>query len=104
MATGHDERWREMLLNDDGEDLIYETPGDAQRGNPLDIIVAATCYSNTDVTGFGFPRKPLAKELARRWNAHAALLAACRRALAYITDDVAERDELAAAIKLAEGG
>lgn len=61
--------WRDVLLNVDGDDLIYETPGDATRGNPLDIITVATAVGGRDVTGFHIPTKGVAKELARRWNA-----------------------------------
>lgn len=69
--------WRDVQLADDGEDLIYETEGDAERGNPLDITGVVTVNGGETVLGLKFPRKPMARELARRWNACPALLAAC---------------------------
>lgn len=80
-------KWQDALFNDDGEDLIYETPGDAERGNPLDIVAVVTVNGGTDILGTKFPRKPLAKELARRWNAHAELLAACQAMFAALWVD-----------------
>lgn len=75
-------RWMSVSLNTSDQDLIYETPGDAERGDPLDIITVATAYGGKDVTGFKIPTKPFTLELAMRWNAHAALLAGFREMLA----------------------
>jgi len=61
--------WRMVRFNTDGSDLIYETPGDQDRGNPLDIIAVATVYGGRDVVGFQIPKKAFLKELQHRWNA-----------------------------------
>lgn len=65
------------LLSTDGEDLIYETEGDAQ----LDITVVATCYNGENVLGEVFRRKQVAKTMALRWNLHNDLVEVCRAAL-----------------------
>ncbi len=46
----------EMLkhLNVDGNELIYEEPGDDQRGNPLDIVTIAAVHRARTVTGRKF--------------------------------------------------
>lgn len=72
------EPWRDVLLNTDGEDLIYETPGDERRGHPLDITGVVTVNGGETVLGLKFPRKAVAKELARRWNHFPRLLAAAK--------------------------
>lgn len=68
--SGH---WSEALLNDDGEDLIYEVEGDEQRGNPLDIVTVATCYDQEPMDGVKFDAKEVALEMVKRWNAFAGV-------------------------------
>jgi hypothetical protein len=68
--------WRDIKLNDDGNELIYETPGDADRGNPLDIVSVAKVYGGEDVTGFKIPRKEFRDELLLRWNTYLELRSA----------------------------
>jgi hypothetical protein len=68
-----------LLLNTSGSELIYETPGDAERGNPLDIITVAECYSCEDVTGLAeFEAKETAERMALCWNTHDDLVTALK--------------------------
>ena len=64
-------------LNTDGNELIYEEPGDAERGNPLDIVTIATLYTARTVTGRKFTKQDRAEALALFAGA-AGLLAACK--------------------------
>jgi hypothetical protein len=65
----------EIRLNFDGDELIYETPGDEQRGNPLDIIKVVECFSAEDVTGLRFDAKEVAERIVRCWDTHERLIA-----------------------------
>lgn len=58
----------EIRVNTDGDEIIYETPGDAERGNPLDIITIAEAMGGTDVTGLEFDPAEIVKRLALVWN------------------------------------
>ncbi|MBA4187573.1 MAG: hypothetical protein C0467_06095 [Planctomycetaceae bacterium] len=73
----------EVRLNLDGNDLIYETPGDVERGNPLDIVTVAEAHSATDVTGLRFKAKDVAKRLQLTWNTYSDLLAERDKLLAF---------------------
>lgn len=65
--------WSQALLNDSGDDLIYEVEGDAQRGNPLDIVTVAMCCDARTVLGLEFPAEGMAKEMRKRWNVFASV-------------------------------
>lgn len=71
-------KWQDAKLNTSGDELIYETEGDAERGNPLDIISVVKVSGGTDVLEFKFPVKKMTKELARRWNGFQILVDALR--------------------------
>lgn len=60
--------WSKTLLNDDGEDLIYEVEGDEFRGNPLDIVTVVTCHDAEPLDGMKFEGKATALEMKKRWN------------------------------------
>jgi hypothetical protein len=72
-------KWRDAKLNTSGYELIYETPGDKERGNPLDIIPVVQVYGGTDILGFKFPVKKMTKELCTRWNCFQELFAAMEK-------------------------
>ena len=61
-----------LKLNLSGDELIYEIPGDAQRGNPLDIVTIATAVGGRDVLGVRYGAKAIARRLQLCWNGYAA--------------------------------
>lgn len=67
-----------VQLNIDGDNLIYEVAGDAERGNPLDIVTVAEGYTSETVDGVRFKAKAVAKRMMVAWNCHAELVAACK--------------------------
>ena len=60
-----------------GNDLIYEEPGDAERGSPLDIVAIATLHTARTVTGRKFTKSDR-EEALRLFAGAAELLAACK--------------------------
>lgn len=68
----------EILLNISGDELIYEVAGDAERGNPLDIVTVAEGFTSETVDGVRFEAETVAKRMLVAWNCHAELAAAAK--------------------------
>lgn len=63
------------MLNDSGESVIYEVAGDAERGNPLDIIDVAECFDREAMDGVTFDGKETSLRIVKCWNSHDAMVA-----------------------------
>lgn len=78
MPKATDANLETVLLNISGSELIYEVGGDAQRGNPLDIVTVVEAHSAETVDGVRFGGKAVARRVLVAWNCHAELVAAAK--------------------------